>query len=907
MPGDLARDVPSNPALTDQPAAALRRPPPKAVKCVVPVWGYGFVRQFLEVGLRTMLAPGNVPALAAALPCEFILLTSLEDEPFLRLHPSFRALSAVCPVDIRLIDHLITGNNYSTTITLAYAEAIRAAGPAMLDTCFFLLVSDYIVADGSFGRALARVIAGASGILVGNFQVSLEDALPWLEDQLGATSGPVTLPPRQLLRWAFSHLHPATVANTVNYPLNKNLHTNRLFWRVDGETLLGRFYLMHMLCIRPELTDFVIGSSCDYSFIPEMCPSDNVEIIGDSDEYLVIEMQPRDHESSALRPGRLRPKPLARTLSEWTTARHRQNAGHSVLFHAGEVPQALVAETEQAAESFLAAVQQNLRRKPKPHRNHPYWRGAIAAHHEAKGRKLSEDEWRLVLGLPDPSNSESWFHAWLMERIRFFLFGRPPNVRLWHPRFPDFHFVLTRLQRFFDDPRQRLLLVSDIPTIFTASLIDGGERTMRIRQSPFLKSPAEIYKPLFDSFDACLIEVTEGEMRHCDEVIDRVVPLLKPGATIIVVVYNKRQSDVAGFTYSVAAHSPRLLRPAATAVGIHFMPASRVRWDVLRVMVAVAREANRNPLLGIPLLLASSGFLMIGAMVSNLLQGRPKPSLRPGRIATSFVMELRVEAGAARETYKYSANRLTRQQQRRRLGVPDAMLPAERSSTAAAGDTTREPQYNRGLELRDAFGLTSLGLMTNQVYHDDPRRLAILLARYKFVAKMLSGKKIVAELGCGDAFGTRIVMQEVEKVVAYDFDPVFIQDIRARRDPRWPLETHVHDIILDILPGEYDGIYSLDVIEHISRADEHAYLANLRGSLTQDGVLIIGSPSLESQLHASPQSKEGHINCKSGAELKTLLEKYFSNVFLFSMNDEVVHTGFYPMAHYLFAICCGKK
>ena len=31
---------------------------------------------------------------------------------------------------------------------------------------------------------------------------------------------------------------------------------------------------------------------------------------------------------------------------------------------------------------------------------------------------------------------------------------------------------------------------------------------------------------------------------------------------------------------------------------------------------------------------------------------------------------------------------------------------------------------------------------------------------------------------------------------------------------------------------------------------------------------------------------------------------HFRNVFIFSMNDEVVHTGFYPMAHYLFALCC---
>ena len=30
--------------------------------------------------------------------------------------------------------------------------------------------------------------------------------------------------------------------------------------------------------------------------------------------------------------------------------------------------------------------------------------------------------------------------------------------------------------------------------------------------------------------------------------------------------------------------------------------------------------------------------------------------------------------------------------------------------------------------------------------------------------------------------------------------------------------------------------------------------------------------------------------------------QYFENVFMFSMNDEVLHTGFAPMGHYLFAL-----
>ena len=84
-------------------------------------------------------------------------------------------------------------------------------------------------------------------------------------------------------------------------------------------------------------------------------------------------------------------------------------------------------------------------------------------------------------------------------------------------------------------------------------------------------------------------------------------------------------------------------------------------------------------------------------------------------------------------------------------------------------------------------------------------------------------------------------------------------------------------------------------------------MENLLASIPPEAPVIIGIPSLESQVYASPQSKAGHVNCKSGVDFKRDLEQYFHNVFVFSMNDEVVHTGYYPMAHYLLAVCCGKR
>ena len=219
---------------------------------------------------------------------------------------------------------------------------------------------------------------------------------------------------------------------------------------------------------------------------------------------------------------------------------------------------------------------------------------------------------------------------------------------------------------------------------------------------------------------------------------------------------------------------------------------------------------------------------------------------------------------------------------------------------------TKEPQYDRCLELAREHP-TTLGLMSNQVWHDDPRRLGFVLARYKFVAKMFSGMGHVLEVGCADAFATRIVVQDVKSLTAVDFDPLFIEDVRARMSERWRFECFTHDLLTGPVPGKFDGIYALDVLEHIQPPDEQAFLKNMVASLDAHGAMIIGMPSLESQVYASAISKEGHVNCKTMPDLKATLAQFFHNVFLFSMNDEVVHTGYHKMAHYLIALCCNKK
>lgn len=211
-------------------------------------------------------------------------------------------------------------------------------------------------------------------------------------------------------------------------------------------------------------------------------------------------------------------------------------------------------------------------------------------------------------------------------------------------------------------------------------------------------------------------------------------------------------------------------------------------------------------------------------------------------------------------------------------------------------------QESRGLEM---------GPCASYDYTHDPRRLCFLLARYKFCSKMLSGRRRLLEVGCGDALGVPLVAQEAEHVLAVDASAMHVEDNRRRfawLSPR--VEFRQVDAVASPLdPGgaPFDGAYSCDVIEHIPRSDETAFMTHICEALHDDGVVILGTPNVTSEAYASPQSRLGHINLKDHKQLRALLEGFTRNVFVFSMNDEVVHTGYFPMAHYLFGVGVGIR
>jgi 2-polyprenyl-3-methyl-5-hydroxy-6-metoxy-1,4-benzoquinol methylase len=189
----------------------------------------------------------------------------------------------------------------------------------------------------------------------------------------------------------------------------------------------------------------------------------------------------------------------------------------------------------------------------------------------------------------------------------------------------------------------------------------------------------------------------------------------------------------------------------------------------------------------------------------------------------------------------------------------------------------------------------------------DPRLIGFVAARHKLVAKILEGRDIL-EIGCQEGFGTMFVAPYVNSITCIDFYPPFIDGFQKYMSPYLPnCNVKQGDITQEFFRGPFDGAFALDVLEHIEASDEHLFWHNLCKSISATATAIVGMPSLESQIYASEASKIGHVNCKTGSGLKKAASEFFENVFIFSMNDEMLHNGYLPMSHYIFAVCTGKR
>lgn len=589
---------------------------------MLPVWGAAFVQRFLDCSLPSLLAAGNIPALAQALPTRFVLLTRSTDIPAITNHPSWHHLARICKTEVQSLDELIVHGNHHATVTLAYARIIRATGCDLRDTVFVFLVGDYLVAERSLRTVLQRIQSGTSAVLAGNLQVPVDVAVPFSQTCPRTLENGLLLSHRPLVKWALAHLHPTCAASVVNTSFLHQSEANRLFWATDKDTLIGRFYLLHMIAIRPEVSDFVADGPCDYAFVPELCPSRNVDVLVDSDDYFVVEMQPRHQGLETLQWGPARTSQLALELSQWTTAEHRQNSTRTLIFHAGEIPEEIT-ESIAMASAFVEDIAKAMSPHPQSHRNHPVWIGMMALQRAGGGLSPGDEGWAPLFGTTDPNGKRGG----LLWKLRLGMLGYPPDVTPFHPRWPDFRVPRSLLKSRLSGSG-RLLLISDAPRAVERWLAPLGATILSLDADEIPNLSDEGLSRIAGPFDACLWIIDEGTFATSQSTLDLIRGSLRPGGSLVIFTAEDIGSAHASTHARCASIGFSLRQSGFRLEDTRYVPVGPIRVALHQGLVRLMRASRRNSLiLRLPAVVASA-FSMAAILVCNLIV-RSRSSSRP--------------------------------------------------------------------------------------------------------------------------------------------------------------------------------------------------------------------------------------------------------------------------------------
>jgi len=197
-----------------------------------------------------------------------------------------------------------------------------------------------------------------------------------------------------------------------------------------------------------------------------------------------------------------------------------------------------------------------------------------------------------------------------------------------------------------------------------------------------------------------------------------------------------------------------------------------------------------------------------------------------------------------------------------------------------------------------------LDIVEGITYRQDPLDFFILLARYKFAARLLEPSDTVLEIGCGHGLGSVMLSKFARAVTGVDIDSRLVEYCRETYRGIKNLTFEVADARqLTPLGQRFDTVVCLDVIEHFNQEEGQVVIQSLVRVLNERGMLIIGTPNVRSQEFASQRRKSTHLFEYDYGTFKALLSRAFRRALVFSMTDEVVSTGFSQLAWYFMGVC----
>lgn len=672
------------------------------VRLITVAWGERYIDELFSLTLPALLAPNNLPALAQNFACELVLV--IEEAWFerLRQHPVYFQLRRYCTVEFRPIDDLVNQRDaYGMTLTYALFRGFEELGPAMVDRQLIFFNADFVLADGSLRTVGQKILAGERLILAPSYCVVGEMVTPWLLSRKDPEQGIIAVPAREMAATALRYRHNTIRGKTVNQRAFSAEWMDQFYWLVDENTLLGHQMPFAVVSMRPErvLTDMV--TFWDYGIISEACPTTPRCVLGDSDDFLMIELRSADTARDQLRLGWPEPKQIAEKVKQFITKDPIGLARYTLTLHSADLPSGLDAAAANL-DRFVEAVLAELPSEPTHWVNHPIWAYHYPRFHQARRAflGLSAEPEAPVAGA---ANGAEAMPALLPEaapggmrgmarRLYYRSFGRAPWVRPLHPRWPDAQPVVRVLRK---RPDARILVVGSerLPERLFSNVVGRhmSVAALGVRQKPSAPpvaaqagrlrveaeqgieaeltlfgetkpqtlwlsvldlaweaaAPTSIPEPIEgvltaaalppDSFGLCIFELNDENLGDLPLLVDRVSPWLQSGGKILVYHLNTRGPE--GARNLIAKDLLWLDRPCE----IHLVGSELSFRSASAFYEGIAGLRSRRAL---P---AARGLARIGKACISSLRARGQEPIRAGH-APAYLTSLTIEIDVCRPT-----------------------------------------------------------------------------------------------------------------------------------------------------------------------------------------------------------------------------------------------------------------
>ncbi|MEM8811414.1 MAG: hypothetical protein AAGF59_02260 [Pseudomonadota bacterium] len=320
------------------------------------VWGAWHTDIHLNVNLPTLLAEGNLPALADDFRVRYRIYTRKEDYETLDFHPAVEALrDAHIQVEFELMPPEILKDPIAAH-HFAWNEATKSAkerGEYLL-----LMPPDVAWAGRSFVSVAERVKRGEKAVFMTYLRTDDAGFLPEIRARRGDDLI-LDVSQEDMVGICMRHLHPLMAASFRDsdfFPI----HPEMILWPVPGEGVAVRVLAREMFLFDPSWFDLNKAALPDRRFEPG-----EASFITDSDELFAVSFAEvgKDVQWHIL-PKRAEPMEIA---PWWLTYDSRSNdfmAAQKIRWHFKPVTERAWRQVEAGADLWvrrIAAVREGLR------------------------------------------------------------------------------------------------------------------------------------------------------------------------------------------------------------------------------------------------------------------------------------------------------------------------------------------------------------------------------------------------------------------------------------------------------------------------------------------------------------------------------------------------------------------